>query len=40
MEVCFEYKDVDAAYKKAVENGAIGVSEPEDKRVGTESGVC
>ncbi|GMN24262.1 hypothetical protein TIFTF001_000503 [Ficus carica] len=31
IEVCFVYSDVDAAYKKAVENGAVPVSEPEEK---------
>ncbi|CAN0854060.1 Uncharacterized protein YraH [Linum grandiflorum] len=31
MEVCFAYADVDAAYKRAVENGATPVSQPEDK---------
>ncbi|CAL1361325.1 unnamed protein product [Linum trigynum] len=31
MEVCFAYADVDAAYKRAVENGATAVSPPEDK---------
>ncbi|KAK1373687.1 Dessication-induced 1VOC superfamily protein [Heracleum sosnowskyi] len=38
VEVCLVYKDVDAAYKKAVENGAIGVSEPEDKEWGQRVG--
>ncbi|XP_021857327.1 uncharacterized protein [Spinacia oleracea] len=31
IEVCFDYADVDAAYKRAVENGAEAVSEPEQK---------
>ncbi|KAK9186116.1 hypothetical protein WN943_026478 [Citrus x changshan-huyou] len=34
IEVCFAYADVDAAYKRAVENGAVPVSEPEDKEWG------
>ncbi|KAA8549247.1 hypothetical protein F0562_000931 [Nyssa sinensis] len=39
VEVCFAYQDVDAAYKRAVENGAVPVSEPEGERVGPESWV-
>ncbi|KAK8479833.1 hypothetical protein V6N13_010875 [Hibiscus sabdariffa] len=31
MELCFIYSDVDAAFKRAVENGAVPVSQPEDK---------
>ncbi|XP_050214040.1 uncharacterized protein LOC126665319 [Mercurialis annua] len=38
LEVCFAYPDVDAAYKRAVENGAVGVSEPEDKEWGQRVG--
>ncbi|XP_011000270.1 PREDICTED: uncharacterized protein LOC105107890 [Populus euphratica] len=38
MEVCFSYTDVDAAYKRAVENGAIPVSKPEDKEWGQRVG--
>ncbi|GFQ06667.1 hypothetical protein PHJA_002810700 [Phtheirospermum japonicum] len=38
VEVCFDYSDVDAAYKRAVENGAVGVSEPEDKEWGQKVG--
>ncbi|PPD88478.1 hypothetical protein GOBAR_DD14567 [Gossypium barbadense] len=32
MELCFIYSDVDAAFKRAVENGAVAVREPEDKK--------
>ncbi|XP_031268187.1 uncharacterized protein LOC116126655 [Pistacia vera] len=38
FEVCFAYQDVDAAYKRAVENGAEAVSEPEDKEWGQKVG--
>ncbi|EXC10614.1 hypothetical protein L484_025194 [Morus notabilis] len=38
VEVCFVYSDVDAAYKKAVENGAVPVSEPEQKEWGQKVG--
>ncbi|XP_061373192.1 uncharacterized protein LOC133315572 [Gastrolobium bilobum] len=38
VEVCFVYPDVDAAYKWAVENGAILVSEPELKEWGQKVG--
>ncbi|XP_065867844.1 uncharacterized protein [Euphorbia lathyris] len=38
VEVCFSYADVDAAYKRAVENGAVAVSEPEDKEWGQRVG--
>ncbi|CAO2840621.1 unnamed protein product [Amaranthus hypochondriacus] len=31
IELCFDYADVDAAYKRAVENGAESVSAPEQK---------
>jgi len=31
IEVCFDYADVDAAYKRALENGAEAVSPPEQK---------
>ncbi|KAK7404592.1 hypothetical protein VNO78_05545 [Psophocarpus tetragonolobus] len=34
MEVCFVYSDVDAAYKCAVENGAVAVSPPVLKEWG------
>ncbi|XP_021887650.1 uncharacterized protein LOC110806953 isoform X1 [Carica papaya] len=38
MEVCFCYTDVDAAYKRAVEKGAVPVSEPENKEWGQKVG--
>ncbi|KAH7862143.1 hypothetical protein Vadar_000715 [Vaccinium darrowii] len=38
VEVCFDYQDVDAAYKRAVENGAVPVSEPEEKEWGQKVG--
>ncbi|KAK2436098.1 dessication-induced 1VOC superfamily protein [Trifolium repens] len=38
LEVCFVYTDVDAAYKRAVENGAVAVSEPEMKEWGQKVG--
>ncbi|GAA0184595.1 hypothetical protein LIER_31883 [Lithospermum erythrorhizon] len=38
VEVCFDYADVDAAFKRAVENGAVAVSEPEDKQWGQKVG--
>ncbi|CAI9108063.1 OLC1v1007579C1 [Oldenlandia corymbosa var. corymbosa] len=38
VEVCFDYSDVDAAYKRALENGAVGVSEPEEKEWGQKVG--
>ncbi|CAM9003614.1 unnamed protein product [Rhodiola kirilowii] len=38
VEVCFAYSDVDAAYKRAVENGAVAVSEPEQKEWGQRVG--
>ncbi|AES88846.2 putative glyoxalase/Bleomycin resistance protein/Dihydroxybiphenyl dioxygenase [Medicago truncatula] len=38
VEVCFVYTDVDAAYKRAVENGAVPVSEPEMKEWGQKVG--
>ncbi|KAF5744621.1 hypothetical protein HS088_TW07G00196 [Tripterygium wilfordii] len=38
IEVCFAYSDVDAAYKRAVEHGAVPVSEPEDKEWGQRVG--
>lgn len=31
LDVCFAYADVDAAYRRAVENGAIPVSPPVAK---------
>lgn len=38
VEVCFAYADVDAAYKRAVDNGAVAVSAPADKPWGQKSG--
>ncbi|EEF31015.1 uncharacterized protein LOC8281881 [Ricinus communis] len=38
IEVCFAYADVDVAYKRAVENGAAPVSEPEEKQWGQRVG--
>ncbi|KAH6799248.1 dessication-induced 1VOC superfamily protein [Perilla frutescens var. frutescens] len=38
VEVCFDYADVDAAYTRAVENGAEAVAEPEDKEWGQRVG--
>ncbi|KAJ1381804.1 Vicinal oxygen chelate [Sesbania bispinosa] len=38
MEVCLIYPDVDAAYKRAVENGAVPVSAPEPKEWGQKVG--
>ncbi|XP_022893903.1 uncharacterized protein LOC111408369 [Olea europaea var. sylvestris] len=34
IEVCFDHSDVDFAYKNAVENSAVLVSEPEEKEWG------
>ncbi|KAF7823593.1 Glyoxalase_2 domain-containing protein [Senna tora] len=38
VEICFAYEDVDAAFKRAVENGAVAVSEPEEKEWGQKVG--
>ncbi|XP_073158400.1 uncharacterized protein [Henckelia pumila] len=38
IEVCFDYSDVDSAFKRAVENGAAAVSEPEEKEWGQKVG--
>ncbi|XP_058213062.1 uncharacterized protein LOC131324913 [Rhododendron vialii] len=38
VEVAFDYPDVDAAYKRAVENGAVPVSEPQEKEWGQKVG--
>ncbi|KAM7279330.1 hypothetical protein ACFE04_006464 [Oxalis oulophora] len=38
VEVCFNYSDVDAAFKRAVENGAVAVCKPEDKEWGQRVG--
>ncbi|KQJ98803.1 uncharacterized protein LOC100831759 [Brachypodium distachyon] len=38
VEICFEYADVDAAYRRAVDNGAVAVSAPELKKWGQKVG--
>ncbi|XP_059664433.1 uncharacterized protein LOC132310260 [Cornus florida] len=38
VEICFAYQDVDAAFKRAVENGAVPVREPEEKEWGQKVG--
>ncbi|XP_047333492.1 uncharacterized protein LOC124937021 [Impatiens glandulifera] len=38
VEVCFDYPDVDLAYKRAVDNGALPVSAPEEKPWGQKVG--
>ncbi|KAL8141393.1 hypothetical protein V2J09_007414 [Rumex salicifolius] len=38
IEVCFDYADVDAAFKRAVENGAEAVKAPEPKEWGQKVG--
>ncbi|KAF8683707.1 hypothetical protein HU200_044637 [Digitaria exilis] len=38
VEICFVYEDVDAAYKRAVDEGAVPVSAPEQKPWGQKSG--
>ncbi|KAM0908085.1 hypothetical protein ACQ4PT_015689 [Festuca glaucescens] len=38
VEICFDYADVDAAYRRAVENGAVPVSAPEQKKWGQKVG--
>ncbi|KAM7522217.1 hypothetical protein LguiA_012119 [Lonicera macranthoides] len=38
LEICFAYADIDSAYKRAVENGAIAVSAPEEKEWGQKVG--
>ncbi|KAJ9565241.1 hypothetical protein OSB04_001207 [Centaurea solstitialis] len=38
LEVCFAYADVDAAFKRAVENGAEAVCKPEEKEWGQKVG--
>uniref|UniRef100_A0ACD5YQB5 Uncharacterized protein n=1 Tax=Avena sativa TaxID=4498 RepID=A0ACD5YQB5_AVESA len=38
VEICFDYPDVDAAYRRAVENGAEPVSAPEQKNWGQKVG--
>ncbi|XWS53148.1 hypothetical protein CRYUN_Cryun11dG0132900 [Craigia yunnanensis] len=32
MELCLVYSDVDVAFKRAVENGAVPVNQPENKQ--------
>ncbi|EPS73258.1 hypothetical protein M569_01497, partial [Genlisea aurea] len=38
VEVCFDYADVDSAYQRALENGAVAVSPPEEKEWGQKVG--
>ncbi|KAH0659731.1 hypothetical protein KY289_028479 [Solanum tuberosum] len=38
IELCFDYVDIDAAYMRAIENGAVAVSEPEEKKWGQKVG--
>ncbi|XP_031486316.1 uncharacterized protein LOC116254848 [Nymphaea colorata] len=38
LELCFAYPDVDAAYKRAVEKGAVAVSQPEEREWGQKVG--
>ncbi|XP_055831736.1 uncharacterized protein LOC129900739 [Solanum dulcamara] len=38
VELCFDYVDIDSAYKRAIENGAVAVSEPEEKKWGQKVG--
>ncbi|KAM0876846.1 hypothetical protein ACQ4PT_035906 [Festuca glaucescens] len=38
VEICFDYADVDAAYRRAVENGAVPVSAPVQKKWGQKVG--
>lgn len=38
VEICFDYADVEAAYKHAVANGAVPVSTPEVKNWGQKVG--
>ncbi|KAH0461624.1 hypothetical protein IEQ34_009199 [Dendrobium chrysotoxum] len=38
VEVCFAFADVDAAYKTAVDSGAVAVCPPEDKEWGQRVG--
>ncbi|XP_042509814.1 uncharacterized protein LOC122085445 [Macadamia integrifolia] len=38
VEVCFAYSNVDEAYKRAVDNGAVPVSPPEEKEWGQKVG--
>ncbi|KAJ4971882.1 hypothetical protein NE237_004981 [Protea cynaroides] len=38
VEMCFAYSDVDEAFKRAVDNGAVPVSPPEEKEWGQKVG--
>ncbi|XP_078160081.1 uncharacterized protein LOC144555569 [Carex rostrata] len=38
VEICFDYADVDGAYRRAVDNGAVPVSAPETKNWGQKVG--
>uniref|UniRef100_A0A0E0KC01 VOC domain-containing protein n=1 Tax=Oryza punctata TaxID=4537 RepID=A0A0E0KC01_ORYPU len=38
VEICFDYADVDAAYRRAVDSGAVPVSPPEQKSWGQKVG--
>ncbi|GJN08272.1 hypothetical protein PR202_ga26178 [Eleusine coracana subsp. coracana] len=38
VEICFDYADVDAAYRRAVDSGAVPVSAPEQKSWGQKVG--
>ncbi|XP_043697489.1 uncharacterized protein LOC122648320 [Telopea speciosissima] len=38
VEVCFAYSNVDEAFKRAVDNGAVPVSPPEEKEWGQKVG--
>ncbi|XP_006649854.2 uncharacterized protein Mb0911c [Oryza brachyantha] len=38
VEICFDYADVDAAYRHAVDSGAVPVSAPEQKSWGQKVG--
>jgi len=38
LELCFTYHDLDSAFKRAVERGAVMVAEPEEKEWGQKVG--
>ncbi|KAL5210097.1 hypothetical protein ABZP36_005720 [Zizania latifolia] len=38
VEICFDYADVDAAYRRAMDNGAVPVSPPEPNNWGQKVG--
>jgi uncharacterized glyoxalase superfamily protein PhnB len=38
VEISFDYADVDVAYRRAIENGAVPVSAPELKNWGQKVG--